>query len=75
MFNHFDTRQVQALVDHRREQVVIDTAQARQAIETSQVGGRGAGAIRTAIGIQLIRIGARVAGVYVKNGPQLSPGV
>lgn len=75
MFNHVDTRQVEALVDHRREQVATDVTLAGRTVENSEIATRRVGSIRAAIGISLIRVGARIAGVYVKGGPHLSPGV
>jgi hypothetical protein len=75
MFNHIDTRQVQALVDHRREQVATDAAKARQALATRRAEHGRVGPIRTAVGVRLMRAGARIAGVYVHSGPHLNPGV
>ena len=75
MFSPVDTRQTQALVDHRRAQVAADAERTRQSDTPRSAELRRVGRLRTAVGIRLIRIGARIAGVYAHNDPLLRPGV
>jgi hypothetical protein len=76
MFNPVDTRQVRALVDHKREQVAADAARVRRAIEPARTSEQHVGWVRIAVGVRLMRVGARIAGGYtIQHGPQLRPGV
>lgn len=74
MFNPVDTRQMRALVDHKREQVAADATSVRQIPESVMQRDPGTGRIRIAIGIRLMRVGARIAGVYTHAEPRLRPG-
>lgn len=74
MFNPVDTRQIGALVDHRREQVATDAGRVRQANVSGQSRRQSAGRFRALVGVQLIKVGARIAGVYVRNDLHLRPG-
>jgi hypothetical protein len=75
MFNPVDTRQVRALVDHKREQVAADAARVRQAIEPARASHQDVGRVRIAVGVRLMRVGARIAGGYSQQGPHFHPGV
>lgn len=74
MYNSFDFRQTQSLVEYRRKQVAADSARYRTPVQR----GRRAGwleRVRVTIGTGLIRAGARIAGVYPADQPHLRHGV
>jgi hypothetical protein len=75
MFNPVDTRQIRALVDHKRQQVAADAASVRRTVRPEPEPAPSIGPIRVAIGVRLIRVGAKIAGVYTHTEPHLRPGL
>jgi hypothetical protein len=71
--NPVDTRQINALVDHKQQQVAAEALRAGNVDYESTVQP-GAGSVRLAIGVQIMRFGARIAGVYSPVEPHLRPG-
>lgn len=74
MFNPVDTRQIRALIDHRRQQVASDEERVRQSFEPQRPDTRRVGRLRLTAGMRLMRLGARIAGMYIHDLPQLRPG-
>ena len=75
MINPIDTRQVEAFVNYRRELVAADAERARQTIESPRNDVRSSQRVRVAVGIGVMRVGARIAGTYVQDQRRLLPGV
>jgi hypothetical protein len=76
MYNPVDTTQIRAMVDQRREQLATDAERVRQAMHGGpRSDEQPVRRVRFAVGTRMIRIGARIAGVYVHESPRLRPGV
>jgi hypothetical protein len=73
MTNPVDTRQMKALVDHKQQQVAADAVRTRN-VDNVSTNQPEASPVRVAIGIQIMRFGARIAGVYSPVEPRLRPG-
>jgi hypothetical protein len=71
--NPVDTRQINALVDHKQQQVAADAIRVGNVDKVSTVQPE-AGPVRVAIGIRIMRFGARIAGDYTPAEPRLRPG-
>jgi hypothetical protein len=76
MFNPIDTRQINALVDHRRELVAADREHIRHADADDAYRRFGVAApTRVAIGLRLMQLGARIAGTNLETRPHLRAGL
>lgn len=75
MFNPIDRRQIRSLIEYRREQVASDANRDQRTVDPRSRGERRVERVRVAIGTGLIRVGARIAGMYSHDLPHLRPGV
>jgi hypothetical protein len=75
MFNPVDDRLIRSMVDQRREALASKAYREQRAVEQGEQSSGRVQRARVAVGVRLIRVGAKIAGADVDELPRLRPGV
>jgi hypothetical protein len=75
MFNPIDTNVTKSMIEYRREQLQADACRSREDVELERtsISFKRLHPVRWAVGIRLIRLGARLAGMSLQGRMSAQP--